>query len=249
LFGIFMFSASPFLAEVVARSGVDWVLVDLEHGTADESDLLPMFLAIEQAGCQPLVRVESGERIRVGRALDLGARGVMVPQMTSVADAGAMARWMRTQPEGERGIALYTRGMGFGVDGHEGARGMHEELLSIVQIETRSALDQVEQIAALDGVDVLFVGPADLSHALGIPGQLDHPDFVAAVERVAAAALGHGKAAGIIVSNPQDVGGYARKGFTFLALSIEASILDEAAHEALRTAREAIAEAIAPGVV
>jgi 4-hydroxy-2-oxoheptanedioate aldolase len=249
LIGTLMFSASPFLAEVVARAGLDWVLVDLEHGTAAEADLLPMFLAIESAGSEPLVRVEIGTRIRVGRALDMGARGVMVPQAETTDDARAMVRWMRAQPTGERGIALYTRGMNYGADGHEGATTVHEDLLAIVQIENRSALEQVDAIAAVDGVDVLFIGPADLSHALGIGGQFEHPDFVAAADRVAAAALAHGKAAGILVSNPADVGGYASKGFTFFAIATEANILGEAAGKLLRAAREVAAEATTPEVV
>jgi len=249
LFGTFMFSASPFLSEVVAKAGLDWVLVDLEHGTADEPDLLPMFLAIENAGCTPLVRIESGARIRAGRALDRGARGVMVPQVGSADEARALARWMRTQPAGERGIAMYTRGMRYGVGGDESAAGMHEELLAMVQIESRPGLEQVEEIAAVEGVDMLFVGPSDLSHALGIPGQLEHPDFRAALDRVTAAALAKSKAAGILVSNMEDVGGYVAKGFTFFSIATEASILGAATRESLRTARAAVAGANTPEVV
>ena len=170
LFGTFIFSASPFIAEVVGRSGLDWVLVDLEHGTADESDLLPMLLAIEGTAATALVRVERGERIRVGRALDLGARGVMVPQVHSAEQAQQVVRWMRTQPAGERGIALFTRGMDYGSSGHAGAARRHEELLTIVQIESPAALADIDQIAHVDGIDMLFIGPADLTHALGIPG-------------------------------------------------------------------------------
>ena len=109
------------MAEVVARTGLDWVMVDLEHGTSDESDLVPMFMAIENGGSVPLVRVEVGERVRVGRALDRGARGVMVPQVHSAEEARAVPSWFRTQPAGTRGIALFTRGMEYGVHGHTGA--------------------------------------------------------------------------------------------------------------------------------
>jgi 4-hydroxy-2-oxoheptanedioate aldolase len=249
IFGMFMFSTSPFAAEVVARTGLDWVLVDLEHGTADDSDLVNMTMAISGAGATPLVRVEQGERIRVGRALDRGARGVMVPQVNSADGARDVARWMRTQPTGQRGVALFTRGMDFGSRGHEGVASAHEDLLTIVQIESPAAVSVVEDIAAIDGIDVLFVGPADLTHALGIPGQLDHPAYTEAVTRVGRAAAKAGKAAGVLVWKPEDVGGYAAQGFSFFALTSEMTILDRAARHALDSARRAATTATTPEVV
>ena len=246
--GTFIFSASPFLVEVVARVGLDWLLVDLEHGTADESDLLPLLLAAAARDVPALVRVESGERIRVGRALDLGAGGIMVPQVHAAEQARRVAGWMRTQPSGERGIALFTRGMDYGVTGHAGVAVRHESLLAIVQIESRAALDEVEAIAAVDGVDVLFVGPTDLSHALGLPGHIDHPEFEAAVRRVADAARAAGKAAGVLVWDAEDVGRYAAMGFSFFSLSSEASILDRALRLELDSARQAARAAHNPEV-
>lgn len=246
---MFLFTTSPVAAEVVARSGMDWVLIDLEHGSADESDLIPQSMAIAGAGAVPLVRVETGERIRIGRALDRGARGVMVPQVSSAEVARAVVRRMRTQPNGERGVALFNRGMGYGERGHAGAAKMHEELLTIVQIESPAAVSEVEEIAAVDGVDVLFVGPADLSHALGVPGDLQHPTFDAAVTRVAEAAMAAGKAAGILTWNPEDVGRYVDKGFTFFSIATELNILDRAARLALDSARSAAQAANTPEVV
>ena len=201
VFGTFAFSASPFILEIVAQSGLDWVLIDLEHGTARESDLLSLLMAAG-AHVPVLVRVESGERIRVGRALDLGADGVMVPQVHSAEQARRVAGRMRTQPAGERGIALFTRGMRYGAVGHDGVADRHADLLSVVQIESRTALDEVEAIAATEGVDVLFVGSTDLSHALGIPGRLDDPVFGAALARVGRAARAAGKAAGVLLEGP-----------------------------------------------
>lgn len=217
------------------------MLVDLEHGSATETTLSPMIMAMHGRGAAPLVRVEIGSRIRVGRALDLGAQGVMIPQVHSADDARAAARWMRTQPAGERGIALFTRGMDFGTVGHDGVSTRHEELLCIVQIESREALDEVEEIAAVDGVDVLFVGPSDLTHALGIPGQIDDPTYLDAIERVAAAARKHGKATGVLLWKPEDVGRYAALGFNFIGLSSEVMILDKAVRASLDATRDAVA--------
>ena len=126
--GTFIFSASPFLVEVVARAGLDWLLIDLEHGTADESDLAAPPPGRRAAGTsRRSCASRAGERIRVGRALDLGAGGIMVPQVHSAEQARRVAGWMRTQPEGERGIALFTRGMDFGRVGHDGVAGRHDE--------------------------------------------------------------------------------------------------------------------------
>jgi 2-dehydro-3-deoxyglucarate aldolase/4-hydroxy-2-oxoheptanedioate aldolase len=236
VYGTFMFSASPFIAEIVARAGVDWLLIDLEHGTSRESDLLPMLMAAGRH-VPVLVRVETGERIRIGRALDLGADGIMVPQVHGAEQAHHVAQRMRTQPGGERGIALFTRGMDYGTVGHDGVARRRDDLLSIVQIETAAALDEVDAIAAIDGVDVLFVGPTDLSHALGIPGRLDDPVFEAAITRVAQAARGAGKAAGVLVRMPEDVGRYAAEGYTVLGIASEVAILDRALRSTLETAR------------
>lgn len=230
-------------AEVVARTGLDWVLVDLEHGTASEADLVTLNLAITVGGATPLVRVESGQRIRLGRALDHGSRGVMVPQVHTADGARDVARWMRTQPGGERGVALFTRGMDFGSRGHAGIATVHEDLLTIVQVESRAALGELDGIAAVDGIDLLFVGPTDLSHALGLPGQIEHPEFRAAAADVARAALAAGKAAGVLVWNPADVAAYAAMGYTFFALGSEATILDRATRDALDSARTVAAAA------
>jgi 2-dehydro-3-deoxyglucarate aldolase/4-hydroxy-2-oxoheptanedioate aldolase len=238
VYGTFTFSASPFIAEIVARSGVDWLLLDLEHGTARESDLLPMLMAAGRY-VPVIVRVETGERIRIGRALDLGADGIMVPQVHGAEQARRVTRWMRTQPGGERGVALFTRGMDYGAVGHDGVARRHEDLLCIVQIESAAALDEVDAIAGIEGVDVLFVGPTDLSHALGIPGRLDDPAFLAATTRVADAARRAGKAAGVLVRMPEDVGRYTAEGYTVLGIASEVAILDRALRSTLESARRA----------
>ncbi len=248
-FGTFIFGTSPLLVEVAARSGFDWLLIDLEHGTADESDLLPLLMAAETsrtaaARATPmttLVRVEVGERIRVGRALDLGAGGIMVPQVHSAEQARRVAGWMRTQPAGERGIALFTRGMDYGASGHEGAARRHDDLLTIVQVESRAAVAESESIAAVEGVDVLFVGPADLTHALGIPGRIDHPDYLEAVARVGRACASAGKTAGIMVGRGDDVSRYLPLGYRFFAIGTEAHILDRALRAELEAALRAVA--------
>lgn len=242
LIGAFLVVPSPATVEICANT-LDWVLIDLEHGMATESDLPAMLMATKGTNATPLVRVEIGQRPRVGRVLDLGAQGVMVPQVHSAADAENVTRWLRTQPAGERGIALFTRGMDYGARGHAGVASRHEDLLGIVQIESAAAVDAAEEMARLDGVDVLFVGPTDLTHALGIPGQIDDPLYDNAIRKVARSTKAAGKAAGVLVWKPEDIGRYAELGFTFFGLSSEGMILDRAIKAADSAARDIAAAA------
>lgn len=224
LVGTFLNLGSPAAAEVCARAGLDWVLIDLEHGAADDADLLAMLHAVAGSGAAALVRVEQGTRLRVGRALDLGADGVMVPRIESVDEARELVGWLRYPPAGVRGVALFTRGLAYGAGGHDAVEPRNDGILGIAQVEGRAALDAVDELAALDGIDVLFVGPADLTHALGIPGLIDHPDYLTAIDSVGRAARAHGKAAGVLLWRPEDVDRYLEAGYTFFSLSSEGAL-------------------------
>jgi 4-hydroxy-2-oxoheptanedioate aldolase len=241
LFGTFLNLGSIQAAEVCARAGLDWVLVDLEHGAGTEADLLPQLAAIAGAGsgATALVRVEEGTRLRIGRALDLGAEGVMVPQVSSAAAATDIAAWLRFPPAGRRGVALFTRGLAYGAGGHDSVDARNTEVVGIVQIESREGVAAAADIAAIEGIDVLFVGPADLSHALGIRGQLDHPDFEAAVRTVADAARTHGKAAGIMLWKAEEAARYVALGYTFFSLSTDGALLNAAIRGSLQAGRAA----------
>src|SRR3954467_14265068 len=212
-----------------ARAGRDWVLVALEHGAAGDESVLAQLQAARAAGVHGLVRIAAPERIRAGRALDLGAEGVMFPRITSIEEAREAAGALRHSPAGLRGVAGSPRGHSFGFDFAPAAS--DARTLGIIQVEHPGAVEAAEEIAALDAADVLFVGPTDLSYAMGIPRQLDHPDFRAAIERVVAAADAAGKAAGIMVSTPEAVAGAAADGFRMIAVTSELGLLVRAAKE------------------
>ena len=157
LFGTFLTLGSPLAAESLALAGFDWLLVDLEHGGGDESLLLGQLLGATAGGAHALVRVESDVRGRTARALDLGVEGVMCPQVNS---AEAAAAWASAMHYGSgRGIALFHRGARFGTD-PDALENARERVFGIAQIESPEAVEAVEQIAAVDGIDVLFVGPS-----------------------------------------------------------------------------------------
>jgi 2-dehydro-3-deoxyglucarate aldolase/4-hydroxy-2-oxoheptanedioate aldolase len=221
--GTFAGLGSPIAAEVAAASGVDWVLVDCEHGSAGDDAVYPTVVATGAYGVPTLVRVESGERIRIGRALDAGAAGVMVPRLDSAVAVRDVLRHFDYPPTGDRGVATYNRSARWGME-LESLSG-EREAAAIIQIETRGALDDVDEIAAIPGVDLLFVGPLDLSYALGVPRQFDAPEFVAALERVVAAGAAQSVPVGILAPTVEAARRYRALGFHFIALSSDSVLL------------------------
>src|SRR4051794_29138318 len=236
LYGTFLNLASPVATEIVARAGFDWALIDLEHGAGTEADLLANLHAMGATPTAAIVRPPSGERLRIGRALDLGAHGIMVPRVDTPEQAREAVSFMRYAPDGARGLALSTRGAGLGERGHGDIRVINSQVLGIIQIESRSAVDTAAEIAAIDGVDVLFVGPTDLSHALGLPGKFTDPAYVEAITSVVAAAGDAGKTAGILLRDASAVARHRDLGFRFIALGSDGAFVAAGARALMREA-------------
>jgi 4-hydroxy-2-oxoheptanedioate aldolase len=237
LFGACASLGSPGSAELLGRSGLDWVVVDLEHGNTTESELLAHLTAIEVSGSVALVRPQSGERLRIGRALDMGAAGVVVPRLDTVEQVREAVTFLRYPPTGQRGVALLTRGARLGTVKHAGVAALNDDIVGIFQIESPSALEAADDFAAIDGVDVLFVGPADLSHSLGVPGQFASPVYQAGLRRVVAACRAHGKAAGILLYDPASFKPHLDLGFTFVGIGADISFVNDGVKSALAAAR------------
>lgn len=243
LIGAWTDMASPLATEITGRAGYDWLIADLEHGAGTEAELLPVLLAAEVSGAAVFVRPQSGERLRIGRALDMGAAGIMVPRLDTAAQAVEAVTFLRYPPDGVRGVALRTRGARLGTVGHAEVQNLNREIVGIVQIESPGAVREADAIAATDGVDVLFVGPADLSHSLGVPGQFADVTYLAALDGVVAACRRHGKAAGILLYDAAAFGPHLARGFRFLGVGSEGSFIAEGARAALDAARAAAATA------
>jgi len=239
-FGAFAGLASPIAAEILGRTGLDWAILDLEHSTLTEADLLPGIYALQATPATALVRVEEGTRLRIGRALDFGAEGLMIPRLDTADQVRDAVSWMRFPPDGVRGLALSTRGAGQSSVEHADVYRLNALALGIFQIESPLAVEQSEAMAAIDGVDVLFVGPADLSHALGVPGRFSDPTFISAIETVAQAAGKHGKAAGILLKGSEDVPAYLDRGYTFIGLGSDGGWISSGVAAVLGMARSFI---------
>ncbi|HSL32918.1 MAG TPA: aldolase/citrate lyase family protein, partial [Candidatus Limnocylindrales bacterium] len=184
-----------------------------------------------------LVRPQSGERLRIGRALDLGAEGIMVPRLDAADQAREAVTFLRYPPAGVRGVALRARGAGLGSVGHTEIDAVNDRIVGIVQIESVGALREADAIAAIDGVDVLFVGPADLSHSLGIPGQFGSARYREALETVVAACRAHGKSPGILVYDTAIVPGLLESGFRFVGIGADGALVADGAKAALAAVR------------
>jgi 2-dehydro-3-deoxyglucarate aldolase/4-hydroxy-2-oxoheptanedioate aldolase len=237
LFGLFLDLGSPFSAEICAKAGYDWLVVDLEHGAGTEAGLVGLLQSVEVGGSTAVVRPQSGERLRIGRALDLGAAGIVIPRLESAAEAREAVSFLRYPPAGVRGVALRTRGAGMGSVAHGEVHQINERILGIVQIESVGALREADQIAAIDGVDVLFVGPADLTHSLGVPGRFDDETYLNALKAVVDACAAHGKAAGILVYDLGVVPGLLELGYRFVGIGADGALIAGGARAALVAVR------------
>jgi 4-hydroxy-2-oxoheptanedioate aldolase len=211
LAGSWLNLGSSLTAEMAGLSGFDWVMLDHEHGPGSDETIVSQLQAVAATPAVCFVRIAANEPPRFKRVLDLGAMGVMVPYVSTPAEAQAAVAAMRYPPRGIRGVAKLTRATTFGA-------GFHEWLVTMTQIETAEAVENAAPIAAIDGVDVLFIGPMDLTTSLGIPGDYEHPRTIEAFRHVAACAKAAGKAAGILLQNPAHVPMCRDLGYTFIAL-------------------------------
>ena len=239
--GTFLNLGSAAVAEVCGRAGFDWLLIDLEHGVGTEADLLAMLYAAKATGTPVVVRPEQGTRLRIGRVLDLGADGVMVPAGLR-ARRGPRSGLVAALPAGRqaRRGALHARpGLRRRRPRAARSRATRRSWAS-PRSSRRQPWTAADETASIEGIDVLFVGPTDLTHALGIPGQIDHPAYQSAIAKVAAAAKAHGKATGVLLWKPEHVRRYAELGFTFFAISSDGGLLDVAVRGALDATRAAL---------
>jgi len=221
------------IAEIMAESGFDWLAIDMEHSVIGIQDVEPLVRAIEASGRVPLVRLTSNDPTLVKRVMDAGSYGVIVPMVNTPEEAEKAVRSVKYPPEGDRSVGLY-RAQAWGEKFDEYKDTVNKESLVIVQIEHKQAVENIADIIAVPGIDGVMIGPYDISGSLGVTGELDHPLVKQAREKVLAAARAAGKAAGIHVVPPvpSDVKDRAKEGFTFIAYSTDAIMLNARCREA-----------------
>ncbi len=226
--------ASTISAEIVGQAGFDWLLLDLEHGAGDVAIMYQQLQALSASTSSPIVRIDQLSRPKAQRILDAGASGIMFPQIQSVEQAREAIDMMYYPPRGTRGMAKMTRATGFGKFANQYISNLPQTLLGVIQIETLKAVENIDAIAATDGIDVLFVGPTDLSLSLGILGQINHPQYQKVIRDIAAAAKKYGKAVGVLLQDVNEYEMYYQLGYRFLACGADSMFVRKGAEEMVK---------------
>ena len=222
--GTWLNLGSAVSAEIVGNAGFDWVLIDLEHGAGNDHIMYHQLQALESTNILSVVRTDELSRPKVQRILDAGAMGIMFPRLDNASEVRLAVSMLYYPPKGIRGMAKMIRSSGFGksVDDY---LVMQESLVCLVQVETTNAIKEIDTIASIEGVDILFVGPSDLSMALGIFNQFNHPDYQHAIKEVADAAKKYGKAAGVLLQDISEYNMYHQLGYRVLACGGDAAFV------------------------
>lgn len=234
LVGMWVCSGSPLVAEICAGSGVDWLLIDMEHCPNGLESVVAQLQAVAGYPVTPVVRVPSAEPVGLKQVLDLGAQNLLVPMVSSVREARAVVAAVRYPPRGRRGVgsALARSARWNRVDDYLPNADAYVSLF--VQVETAEAVESAGQIAAVDGIDGVFVGPSDLAASMGLLGQQSHPDVTAAVLRAFEAVRGSGTPVGVNAFDPAVADHYLSAGASFILVGADVALLARGS-EALAT--------------
>jgi 4-hydroxy-2-oxoheptanedioate aldolase len=225
LFGLWTSLSGSYAIEAIAGAGLDWLMFDTEHSPNDLESILSNLQVLAAYPTQAVVRLPWNDMVTVKRYLDIGAQTLLFPQVNTADEARAAVSYTRYPPQGVRGVGGTTRATRFGrVKGY--AQHAHEQICVIVQVESQLALDNIEAIAAVDGVDGIFVGPADLHASLGRVGETRHPDVVPLIDAAIARIRRAGKAPGtILTGDPDDVARWINLGAQFIAVGSDLGLL------------------------
>ena len=239
-FGTWIQIGHPAPAEILASVGYEWLVVDCEHSAIDVAGFASVARGMFGRGAVSLVRVRENDTLAIRRVLDSGAMGVIVPLVNSAEEARRAVAAAKYPPLGVRGHC-FSRMNSWGADFEEYARSANDEIVAVVMIESKEAVENVDDILAVEGVDGVMIGQYDLSSSYGLVGQLDHETIVGARQTVLDACERAGKSAGLhlTVPTPESLKKVIAEGFTFLALGMDSVFLSQAAKETLELARSA----------
>jgi 4-hydroxy-2-oxoheptanedioate aldolase len=222
--GLWSSLCSNIAVEVIAASGFDWILLDSEHAPNEIPNLLSQLQACAQGSATPIVRPAWNDTVLLKRILDLGAQSVLVPYVQNPDEAARAVRAVHYPPAGVRGVAVASRASNYGrTAGY--LKNANSEICLLVQVETRPALDQLEAIAKVDGVDGVFIGPSDLAASLGHIGNPQHAEVQSALEDAARRLKAVGRPAGILTPNEEEARRYIEWGYTFVAVGADLGLL------------------------
>ena len=222
--GLWCSMASPISAEILAGAGFDWIVIDGEHAPNDITTLLPQLQAMRGGTAEPVFRVPWNEPVIIKRALDVGARSLLIPFVQNADEARKAVAATRYPPLGIRGVAVAPRANDYGrIQGYH--RNAHLDTCVLVQLETKIALKEIEAVAAVEGVDGIFIGPSDLAAAFGHLGNPKDSEVQAAIADAAQRIRAKGKSAGFLTGNPDDAEALFEAGYNFIAVGSDVGVL------------------------
>ncbi len=238
--GLWSSLCSNIATEIIAGSGFDWIVLDTEHAPNEVPGLLSQLQAMATSTTEPVVRVAWNDAVAIKRILDIGARTLLIPFVQNAEEARAAVAATRYPPQGIRGVSVGPRANRYGrVAGYHHVA--HESICVIVQIETRSACAEIEAIAAVEGVDGIFIGPSDLAADMGHLANPKHPEVQAAIADACARIRAAGKGAGMLTGDPEEACRYLANGFTFVAMGSDAGVLASATAKLAALGKEQVA--------
>lgn len=228
VYGIFMKTGDPMFVEAAGIGGFDYVILDTEHGPVSIENQQNNIRAAEARGTVPIVRLPDGDENTIGKALDIGAYGIQVPQISNAAEAKQVVKNAKFYPYGMRGVCRFVRAADYSnMDRFEYFENS-KDLLIILQLEGVKAIENLDEILDVDGIDILFIGPYDLSQSLGIPGQVNNPVVVAEMKKIVEKAKAKNKVIGTFVDTPEDLEMWRKLGLQYLSYSVDIGIFMDA---------------------
>jgi 2-dehydro-3-deoxyglucarate aldolase len=231
LLGTMLTLPSPEIAELMAMSGFDWLFMDMEHGLLDIVSCQRMIQATAgRSAC--IVRVAENSEKEIKKALDIGAHGIIVPKVNSAEEARAVVKYAKYAPQGQRGVG-YSRAHGYGLNFSDYVTNANELTTVVVQIEDIKGVEQIDEIVKVPGIDAVFIGPYDLSASMGLMGQVNAPEVLAAMTKVAEAAKSAGISLGYFGLNPETVQDFVAKGYKLITCGTDTFFLTSGAKEVL----------------
>ncbi|MEW5865293.1 MAG: aldolase/citrate lyase family protein [Bacillota bacterium] len=238
IFGPFMKLASPQVVEIAGYAGFDFVIFDTEHGPLTFETVENLTRAAERVGIAAIVRVYENSPPLVSRCLDVGAQGILVPHISSREEAATLSQAARFAPEGRRGVCCYVRAARFShADKYRYFEEANENTLVVAMVEGREGVAHLDEILSVPGIDVIFVGPYDLSQSLGVPGQVDSPRVTREVERVVEEARSRGCAVGTFADDVSSARRWRDLGVQFISFSVDVGMIYTAMKNAVAALR------------
>ena len=238
-FGSWMNIGNAYIAEIMVQAGFDWIVIDMEHTAITYEDQQRLIQTIELAGSIPLVRVDSNNEVSIKKALDAGAHGIIVPMINNESDALRAVSYTYYPPRGIRGVGLSrAQKYGFGFDAYK--KWLKSECVVIAQIESVKALDELEKILTVEGIDGFIIGPYDLSASIGYPGEYDRKEVADALSKVEAISDRINATKGYHVVNVENnkVENLVRSGYSFIALGVDEIFLGSACRAAIENSKK-----------